>query len=176
MEIHVKNHKRPVVIDLFCGAGGESSGLYKAFQERGMEVEMHAVNHWELAIETHSMNHPEAAHYTEDVFKGSPKKHVRNGHVSLLWASPECTYHSRARGKAGELNPQSRAGANVVLDWCQDLTVGLIEQCAFEAGFVDFSLGLNTPEDHGYNDIMQIVEASDGKILFLNWYLVPCLK
>ena len=58
----------------------------------------------------------------------------------------------------------------------EDLAVGVIEQSAFEAGFVDFSLGLNTPGDHGYNDIMQIVQASSGKILFLNWYLVPHLN
>lgn len=114
--------KRPIVIDLFCGAGGESSGITQVLNDHGIEPEMYAVNHWDLALETHGMNHPTAAHYCEDVFKGTAKKHIGNRRVSLLWASPECTFHSNARG-GGVCNPQSRAGANSVLEWCRDLTI-----------------------------------------------------
>ncbi|WP_219719879.1 DNA cytosine methyltransferase [Microbacterium sp. UMB0228] len=41
------------VTDLFCGAGGSSSGL----REAGYKV-VHAANHWALAIESHQINHP----------------------------------------------------------------------------------------------------------------------
>jgi DNA (cytosine-5)-methyltransferase 1 len=88
--------EKPIVLDLFCGAGGESQGLMQAFRE--LEVELYAVNHWELAIETHGLNHPEAYHYVEDVFTGTAKKHIRDRRVALLWASPSCTHFSVARG------------------------------------------------------------------------------
>ncbi len=113
---------KPIVLDLFCGAGGESQGLMQAFRERDLEVELYAVNHWELAIETHGLNHPEAYHYVEDVFAGTAKKHIRDRRVALLWASPSCTHFSVARG-GGPCNPQERAHINSVLEWCQDLVV-----------------------------------------------------
>ena len=40
--------------DLFCGAGGSSTG---AIQVPGVTVRM-AANHWRLAVETHNTNHP----------------------------------------------------------------------------------------------------------------------
>lgn len=113
---------KPILIDLFCGAGGESSGLMQAFQSHDMACEMYAVNHWELAIETHGLNHPDACHYVEDVFKGTAKKHIKDRRVALLWASPECTHFSVAKG-GRPCSAQSRAGANSVLEWCRDLTV-----------------------------------------------------
>ena len=114
--------QKPIVIDLFCGAGGESSGIVGALNAYGMDCELYAVNHWELALETHGLNHPGAAHYCEDVFRGTAKRHIKDRRVALLWASPECTFHSNARG-GGVCNPQSRAGANVILEWCRDLTI-----------------------------------------------------
>lgn len=44
--------------DLFCGAGGSSTG---AIQVPGIEVRV-ASNHWQLAVDTHNTNHPDAAH------------------------------------------------------------------------------------------------------------------
>lgn len=43
------------VTDLFCGAGGSSSGAQAV---AGVRVRM-ATNHWALAIETHNLNHPD---------------------------------------------------------------------------------------------------------------------
>ena len=114
--------QKPIVIDLFCGAGGESSGIMQAFREHDMLCEMYAINHWELALDTHAMNYPDAFHYPEDVFKGTAKKHIRDRRVSLLWASPSCTHFSRAKG-GKPCNPQERASANSVLEWCRDLHI-----------------------------------------------------
>jgi site-specific DNA-cytosine methylase len=43
--------------DLFCGAGGSSTG---AIQVPGVEARL-AANHWRLATETHNTSHPLAA-------------------------------------------------------------------------------------------------------------------
>lgn len=78
--------------DMFCGAGGSSTG---AIQVPGIEVRT-AMNHWDLAIETHNSNHPDADHVQADISQTDPR-YVRRS--DILWASPECTNHSRAKGK-----------------------------------------------------------------------------
>lgn len=173
---------KPIIIDLFAGAGGESSGIMQAFEEADMKVELYAVNHWELAIETHGLNHPQAFHYVEDVFTGTAKKHIRDRRVGLLWASPECIFHSRARGKAGPCNEQSRAGINVVLDWCQDLTVDrvIVENVKefLEFGELD-SNGRPIPERKGklfekwVRDMQRLGYVLDYRILCAADYGAP---
>ena len=44
--------------DLFCGAGGTSSGA----ESSGAAKVVCAVNHWQTAVETHSRNFPHAVH------------------------------------------------------------------------------------------------------------------
>src|ERR1700740_2076953 len=87
-----------LVADLFCGAGGSSTGARRALASLGLEMNLVAVNHWNVAIETHSRNHPEARHYCQDVNAVKPAEVVPEGMLDLLMASPTCTYHSRARG------------------------------------------------------------------------------
>lgn len=77
--------------DLFCGAGGSSTG---AVQVPGVQVRM-AANHWQLAVDTHQANHPAADHACADVSQVDPRYFPA---TDLLWASPECTNHSIARG------------------------------------------------------------------------------
>lgn len=78
--------------DLFCGAGGSSTG---AVGVPGVEVKL-AANHWDVAIETHNANHPETDHLQADISNTDPR-YVPT--TDLLWASPECTNHSRAKGR-----------------------------------------------------------------------------
>lgn len=78
--------------DLFCGAGGSSTG---AIQVPGVSVRI-ASNHWDLAVETHNTNHPEADHLCADLSQISPRYFPR---TDILWASPECTNHSVAKGR-----------------------------------------------------------------------------
>jgi len=44
--------------DLFCGAGGSSTG---ATSIPGVSVKI-AANHWQLAVDTHNTNHPSTDH------------------------------------------------------------------------------------------------------------------
>lgn len=83
-----------LLIDLFCGGGGASVGCEMAL---GRSVDI-AVNHDKDAICMHQTNHPHTYHLTEDIFEADVKKEVAGRHVSLMWASPDCTSHSKAKG------------------------------------------------------------------------------
>lgn len=77
--------------DLFCGAGGSSTG---AVQVPGVSVRV-ASNHWQLAVDTHEANHPDTGHVCADLSQIDPRFYPS---TDILWASPECTTHSIARG------------------------------------------------------------------------------
>lgn len=85
---------RELVIDIFAGGGGASEGITEAL---GIPVDI-AVNHDPDAIEMHQVNHPRTRHYREDLGKLDPRKVIQGRPVGLLWCSPDCTYHSSARG------------------------------------------------------------------------------
>ncbi|MDR1837583.1 MAG: DNA cytosine methyltransferase [Treponema sp.] len=114
--------KNFVVVDMFCGAGGESTGIMQAAQEQGMKVSLTAINHWERAIETHAANHPSAEHWCQSVEQLDPTEVIKKQKVNLLWASPECTHHSIARGGRPR-SDQSRASAWLILKWLSELYV-----------------------------------------------------
>ena len=92
-----------LVIDLFCGAGGTSTGFAAA---DGFKV-IACVNHDANAILSHAANHPECIHYTEDIrtIDLNPVvdnlNYYRNQYpdaLVILWASLECTNFSKAKG------------------------------------------------------------------------------
>lgn len=83
-----------LVIDLFAGGGGASTGIRMAL---GRDPD-YAVNHDPLAVAMHEANHPGAVHYRQDVWQVQPSWVVRGRKVDLLWASPDCTHFSKARG------------------------------------------------------------------------------
>lgn len=108
--------------DLFCGAGGTSTGLALAAEKLGLNLKLTAVNHWDIAVKTHRANHPWAQHLQETLDSLKPSDVVPGRRLDLLVASPECTHHSIARaGKPRD--DQSRASAWHVLHWCQELYV-----------------------------------------------------
>jgi DNA (cytosine-5)-methyltransferase 1 len=83
-----------LIIDAFAGFGGASKGMKDAL---GRSVDI-AINHDLDAIVLHETNHPETLHITEDIFKVDILKYTKGRHVSLMWASPDCTGHSKAKG------------------------------------------------------------------------------
>lgn len=114
--------RKILAVDLFCGAGGTSTGFELACKELGYTPELLAINHWDTAIETHSANHPAARHMCMNVDQVDPRKAIPSGKLDLLIASPECTHHSIARG-GKPINDQSRASAWLVLRWCEALDI-----------------------------------------------------
>lgn len=83
-----------LIIDCFAGGGGASEGIKMAL---GRQVDI-AVNHDPDAILMHKINHPDTLHLTEDIFEVDLQKYIKGRHVSLMWASPDCTSHSKAKG------------------------------------------------------------------------------
>ena len=95
-------------IDLFCGAGGTSTGVESARVDGKQCAKVIAcVNHDKNAIASHAANHPDALHFTEDIrtLRLSPlvahvermKRCYPEAKV-VLWASLECTNFSKAKG------------------------------------------------------------------------------
>lgn len=108
------------IADLFCGAGGTSTGVIQAATRLGYSPRLTAVNHWQRAVDTHTANHPEARHLCASVDSLNPRHLFAEGELDVLWASPECTHHSRARGGKPMLD-QSRATAWCVTRWADAL-------------------------------------------------------
>lgn len=101
-----------LVIDLFAGGGGASTGIEQAI---GRHVDV-AINHDADAIGMHEINHPQTRHYREDIRRVDPLAVTRGEAVGLLHASPDCTHHSQALG--GQPRSQEiRSLAWMVLRW-----------------------------------------------------------
>lgn len=106
------------IADLFCGAGGTSSGAIEAATHLGYTPHLTAINHWPVAIETHLANHPHARTLCTGIDAVDPRQLYRDTQLDLLWASPECTHHSIARG-GKPIQDQSRATAWCVIRWAE---------------------------------------------------------
>lgn len=78
--------------DLFCGAGGSSTGASLVPDV----VVKTAANHWQLAVDTHAENHPAADHRCADLSQVDPRTFPR---TDIGWFSPSCTKHSIAQGR-----------------------------------------------------------------------------
>ena len=85
---------KDLIVDCFAGGGGASVGIEMAL---GRQVDI-AINHDPSAILMHKTNHPNTLHLTEDIFKVDLKRYDNEKHVALMWASPDCTSHSKAKG------------------------------------------------------------------------------
>jgi DNA (cytosine-5)-methyltransferase 1 len=87
--------EKELVVDLFAGGGGASTGIARAYREPDV-----AVNHNPIALAVHRANHPQTAHYVADVFEVDPVLATGRQPVGILWASPDCRHHSKAKGGA----------------------------------------------------------------------------
>lgn len=105
---------RELVIDLFAGGGGASTGIERAI---GRPVDI-AINHDPEAVALHQANHPQTMHYVSDVFEVDPLTVCDGRPVGLLWASPDCKHFSKAKG-GKPVSKKIRGLAWVVVKWAK---------------------------------------------------------
>lgn len=117
-----RRKKEIFTVDLFCGAGGASTGLEDALAKQKMKHKGLAINHWAVAVDTMKRNHPDIDTKQMSIEEAVPADLVPSGEVDLLWASPSCTHHSRAKGGKPRSN-QLRAQPELVLTWLDQLFV-----------------------------------------------------
>lgn len=97
-----------LIIDLFCGAGGTSTGFHRAFIGGDqVAIVMACINHDPKAIKSHWLNYPDVYHFEEDIRTVDLAPLVEliakyriiypNAKI-ILWASLECTNFSKAKG------------------------------------------------------------------------------
>jgi DNA (cytosine-5)-methyltransferase 1 len=103
-----------LVVDLFAGGGGASTGIEAAI---GRHIDI-AVNHDPEAISLHEANHPQTRHYVSDVFEVEPMMVTAGQPVGLLWASPDCKHFSKAKGGV-PVSKKIRGLAWVVVKWAK---------------------------------------------------------
>ena len=102
------NNIKLLYIDLFCGAGGTTTGVEQAELNGQVCAKVIAcVNHDVNAIASHQANHPHTLHFTEDIRTLNLSNlitHLRRmkakypAALVVLWASLECTNFSKAKG------------------------------------------------------------------------------
>ncbi len=101
-----------LIVDSFAGGGGASLGIEWALG-RSPDI---AINHDAEALMMHEANHPDTVHMTENVWKVDPRAATGGRPVALLWASPDCRHHSKAKGGA-PVSRSVRGLADVVHLW-----------------------------------------------------------
>ena len=105
---------REIAIDSFAGGGGVSKGIEMAL---GFSPHV-AINHDLESIMMHMENHQDTLHLLEDVWHVNIRKVCENKKVGLLWGSPDCKDHSRAKG-GKPLSKNIRSLAWVLVKWAK---------------------------------------------------------
>lgn len=161
------------ITDLFCGAGGSGLG---ATAVPGVQLVM-AANHSPRAIETHSLNFPDCDHDCADISQVRPERYRR---TNILWASPECTNHSVAKGRKRESQPdlfgdtlpdhvaeRSRATMWDVPRFVEThrYDAVIVENVVDAARWIPFRSWLQAMDDYGY----------DHHIVYLNSMHAPAI-
>jgi DNA (cytosine-5)-methyltransferase 1 len=105
-----------LIIDNFAGGGGASTGIEAAI---GRSVDV-AINHDEAAIAVHAANHPGTRHYCQSIYSVDPLDATGGKPVALVWFSPDCKHHSKAKGGKPR-DKYIRDLAHVVPHWIERL-------------------------------------------------------
>jgi len=103
-------------------------GRHQAFADLGIPAQTlvaHAIDHWELAVQTHGLNFPGVAVHQEDITKVTAATYGLE-HIDLLWASPSCVHHSRARGGKPREEQQRSHAWEVVDRWLRVARVDVV--------------------------------------------------
>ena len=106
----------PLLIDNFAGGGGASIGIEAAI---GRSIDV-AINHDPEAVAMHAANHPATLHLCQSIMAVDPLVATGGERCDLIWFSPDCKHHSKAKGgKPREKNIRDLAW--VVVHWIERL-------------------------------------------------------
>lgn len=143
--------------DLFCGAGGSSTGLV----EGGFRLVL-AANHDPVSISTHAANHRDAEHMCADINKLDKRRLPR---TRVLWASPICTEISPSGGR-------KRTRGQIALDMDGSGEDGIARQETFERTRATALDVIAATEVHRYDAILceNVLEFATDWELF-DWWL-----
>lgn len=141
-------------IDLFCGAGGWTTGIKKAtYKGRTFAKVKACVNHDPVMIGGHKANNPEVLHFTEDVRDprviralAALARQLRRDHPScliFLVVGLECTNFSKAKGGM----PRS-ADSRTLAD-CLDLYIEALRPDGFKIENVEEFMSWGPLDDKG---------------------------
>ena len=70
----------------------------------------------------HKANHPHTEHLMNDIWDIDPADIAARAPIRLAWFSPDCTHHSKARGKAPIGSPEAQKSLDlawVVVRWAK---------------------------------------------------------
>lgn len=106
------------IVNLFCGMGGDELGIRDAvYKDLKMSYRGLSINHWDVAVATMRANFGNVTTLDCKIEEAVPGDLVPWGtDVHLLWASPSCTHHSRAKGGKPRDN-QLRSQPGYVVTW-----------------------------------------------------------
>ncbi len=96
-------HEKITVIDLFCGAGGFSTG----FLATGQFDIKYSIDIDERMKETYEYNHPHTEFILHDIAKNIPK-YLLEKEFDVIIGSPPCQGFSKAPGKRDFYSPKNR--------------------------------------------------------------------
>lgn len=174
-------------VDLFCGAGGTSTGVEQATLngEKCAKV-VACVNHDPNAIASHAANHPATHHFTEDIRTLAMEplaqivRNARREHPAakvVLWASLECTNFSKAKGGQPR-NADSRTLANHLFRYIEAIDPEYIQienveefmswgeidengKPVSKLSGTDYVRWCNRVQSYGYSYVHHILNAAD---------------
>ncbi len=105
-----------LIIDGFAGGGGASAGIEMAL---GRSPD-YAINHDPAALAMHEANHPETVHLVANVWQVSLRELIGQRKIGMIWISPDCRHHSKAKGGA-PVSESVRGLAWVLMRWLKEL-------------------------------------------------------
>jgi DNA (cytosine-5)-methyltransferase 1 len=161
-----------LVIDLFAGGGGASTGIEAAI---GRPVDI-AVNHNPEAIAMHEANHPQTRHFCESVWDVCPRTVTQGRPVALLHASPDCTHFSQAKGG----QPRDRAIRS--LSWVVHRWAGAVKPKVITLENVEQILSWSPLVAKRCPDTGRVMKTCGGiaepgeRVPVDQQYLVPCKR
>lgn len=183
----MKDNIKLLYVDLFCGAGGTSTGVELAtlHGEKCAKV-IACVNHDPNAIKSHAANHPDTHHFTEDIrtlemlplceIVGKARLEHPKAKV-VLWASLECTNFSKAKGGQPR-DADSRTLANHLFRYIEAIDPDFIQIENVEEFMAwgevdengkpidklcgtDYVRWCNRVQSYGYSYVWHILNAAD---------------